>query len=61
MYQCQRCKDFSRKNKFIWKSWFEDDNDFIICRDCAYKESFGTKNVVKAKKENKLEQEEINK
>jgi len=59
-YRCQRCKEYSRRNKFSWKSWFEDD-ELIICRDCAYKESFGTKNVVQAKRENKLEQEKNDK
>ena len=59
-YRCQRCKEYSRRNKFSWKSWFKDD-ELIICRDCAYKESFGTKNVVQAKRENKLEQEKNDK
>ena len=59
-YRCQRCTEYTKRNKFLWPSWFGDDT-FIICRDCAYKESFGTKNIVQAKRENRLEQEKNDK
>ena len=58
-YICQMCGERTRKNKFSWKSWFTD-NELVICRECAYKERFGTKNMKKAKKEGILEQKEIN-
>ena len=58
-YVCQMCKEGSRKNKFSWKSWFTGD-EIVICRECAYRESYGTKNIKKAKKERILEQKEIN-
>ena len=58
-YVCQMCKEESRKNKFSWKSWFTGD-EIVICRECAYRESYGTKNIKKAKKERILEQKEIN-
>ena len=58
-YVCQMCKERTRKNKFNWKSWFTG-NELVICRECAYKEKFGTKNVKKAKKERMLEEKEIN-
>jgi len=59
MYKCQRCGEVTKKNKFIWKSWFSDD-ETIICRECAYKETFGTRNIKQAKKERILETKSIN-
>ena len=58
-YVCDMCKERTRKNRFSWKSWFED-NELVICRECAYKEKYGTKNMKKAKKERILEQKETN-
>ena len=55
MYECQMCRESTRKNKFSWKSWFTKA-ELIICIQCAYKERYGTKNMIKAKKENMLEQ-----
>ena len=49
------CKERTRRNKFSWKSWFTGD-EIVICRECAYKEKFGTKKVKKAKKERILEE-----
>ena len=54
VYECHMCKEVTRKSKFLWKSWFTDD-ELIVCRECAYKSRFGTKNIKKAKKENRLE------
>ena len=59
-YKCQMCLETTRKNKFTWKSWFTG-REIIICRECAYKESFGTKNVNKNKKQRILEKKQINK
>ena len=59
MYECQMCRESTRKNKFSWKSWFTG-KEIVICRECAYKEKFGTKNMKKAKKERILEEKEIN-
>ena len=58
-FTCQMCEEKTRKNKFSWKSWFTGD-EIVICRECAYKEKFGTKNMKKAKKEKILEKKEIN-
>ena len=58
-YKCQMCGDLTRKNKFLWKSWFTGD-EIIICRECAYKEKFGTRNMKKAKQKRILEEKEIN-
>ena len=58
-YVCQMCGERTRKNKFFWKSWFTD-NELVICRECAYKERYGTKNMKKAKQERILEKKEIN-
>ena len=59
MYRCQRCTESTKKSKFVWKSWFSD-HEAIICRECAYKESFGTRNIKQAKKERILETKSIN-
>ena len=55
-YVCDICKIRTRKNKFFWKSWFTGD-ELNICRECAYREKYGTKGMVKAKKEKLLEKE----
>ena len=54
-YKCGMCQDISRKNKFLWTSFFTD-NELFICRECAYKETYGTKGMKRAKKERLLEQ-----
>ena len=58
-YKCQMCGESTRKNKFSWKSWFTGDT-LAICRECAYREKYGTKKIKKAKKERMLEEKEIN-
>ena len=55
-YVCDICKTKTRKNKFFWKSWFTGA-ELNICRECAYKEKYGTKGMIKAKKEQLLEKE----
>ena len=57
-YACGICQTATRKNKFFWKSWFTG-NELQICRECAYREKYGTKGMIKAKKENLLEKEGI--
>ena len=59
VYKCEMCGGSSRKNKFSWKSWFTG-KEIIICRDCAYKEKYGTKNMKKARKEDLLEKKSTN-
>ena len=58
-YICQMCQIKTRKNKFYWESWFTNDK-LTICRECAYKEVYGTKNMKKAKQKRILEEKEIN-
>ena len=58
-YECQMCGEKTRRNKFLWKSWFTGD-EIVICRECAYKERFGTKNMKKAKRKRILEEKNIN-
>jgi len=55
-YACGICKRVTRKNKFFWKSYFTGD-ELNICRECAYREKYGTKGMIKAKKEKLLEKE----
>ena len=57
-YACGMCQTATRKNKFFWKSWFTGD-ELSICRECAYREKYGTKGMIKAKKEKLLEKESI--
>jgi hypothetical protein len=54
-YKCGMCRDVSRKSKFLWKSYFTED-ELFICRECAYREKFGTKGMKQAKKKRLLEQ-----
>ena len=58
-YECGMCIKVSRKNKFLWESWFTDD-ELLICRECAYKESYGTIGMKTAKQKRLLEEKEIN-
>ena len=58
-YECNMCGKVSRKNKFLWKSWFTGD-EIIICRLCAYKEQYGTEGMKTAKQKRLLEEKEIN-
>ena len=55
-YTCGICQQVTRKNKFFWKSYFTR-NELRICRECAYRETYGTKGMIKAKKEKLLEKE----
>ena len=55
-YKCDMCGEVTRKNKFSWESWFTKEK-IMICRECAYKEKYGTKGMIKAKKEKLLEKE----
>ena len=48
-YKCQMCGQSSRKNRFSWKSWLTDSK-LLICRECAYKETYGTVGMKTAKK-----------
>ena len=58
-YECGMCGKVSRKNKFSWQSWFTGDK-LTICKECAYKESYGTKGMKTAKQKRLLEEKEIN-
>ena len=58
-YECGMCRKVSRKNKFLWKSWFTD-NKLLICRECAYRETYGTIGMKTAKQKRLLEEKEIN-
>ena len=59
MYKCQMCGETTRKNSFTWKSWFTG-KELVICRECAYRERYGTKKMKKAKTNRILEEKEIN-
>jgi len=58
-YKCGMCQDVSRRNKFLWKSYFTEQ-ELFICRECAYRERYGTKEMKQAKKERLLEQKKTN-
>ena len=58
-YECDMCGKVSKKNKFSWKSMFTSDK-LLICRECAYRESYGTVNMKTAKQKRLLEEKEIN-
>ena len=54
-YKCGMCRDVSRKSKFSWTSYFTE-KELFICRECAYREKYGTKKMKQAKKKRLLEQ-----
>ena len=58
-YDCGMCRKVSRKNKFSWQSWFTG-NELLICRECAYRETYGTIGMKTAKQKRLLEEKEIN-
>ena len=58
-YKCGMCGKVSKKNRFSWKSWFTGE-ELFICRECAYKESYGTVGMKTAKQKRLLEEKEIN-
>jgi ribosome-binding protein aMBF1 (putative translation factor) len=58
-YRCKMCGERTMRNKFVWESRLTGAK-IHICRECAYKERFGTKNMKQAKKERILEEKEIN-
>ena len=58
-YVCGICQTVTRKNKFFWKSYFTG-TELFICRECAYREVFGTKKMKQAKSNRILEEKEIN-
>ena len=55
IYECDMCKDRGKKNKFFWKSSLTGA-ELFICRECAYRETYGTKKMRKAKKQRALEE-----
>tara|TARA_Y100000310_G_C20021745_1_gene507695 strand:- start:4 stop:231 length:228 start_codon:yes stop_codon:yes gene_type:complete len=58
-YECGMCRKVTRRNKFFWTSWFTD-SELLICRECAYRESYGTMGMKIAKQKRILEEKEIN-
>ena len=57
-HKCKMCGTTTKKNKFTWESRLTGSK-IEICRDCAYKERFGTKNMIQAKKDRILEKKEV--
>jgi len=56
-YECEMCKKkFIKKPRYKWTGIITGE-EIYICRDCAYKEAYGSKNKNKAKKEKRLEGE----
>ena len=52
---CKMCGNSKNTIWFSSYSWLTEDTIDKVCRDCAYRESFGSKYISKAKKENLLE------
>ncbi len=54
-FECGRCKQrIIEKPRYLWTGMITKDETYI-CRDCAYKEAYGSKNSRKAKKEKLLD------
>ena len=56
-YNCEMCgKLYVKKTKYKWIGMITKQ-EIYICRDCAYKEAYGTRDRSKAKKEKWIENE----
>ena len=56
-FECGMCKNKSiKKPRYRWTGMITKQ-EIYICRDCAYREAYGSKNKAKGKKENRLENE----
>ena len=58
--KCQMCKKVSNSKPYelTQVSFVGSENKILsVCRKCAYKETYGTKGMVKAMKENRIEKE----
>ena len=54
-YECEMCKKtFIKKPRYRWTGIITKQ-ELYICRDCAYREAYGTKNRPQAKKEKWIE------
>ena len=55
-FECGRCKErIIEKPRYLWTGMITKDETYI-CRDCAYREAYGSKNSRKAKKEKLLDE-----
>ena len=49
-YKCEMCsKKFIKKPRYLWTGIITKQ-ELYICRDCAYRETYGSKGRSKAKK-----------
>ena len=54
-FKCGRCCErIISKSRYLWIGMITKDETYI-CRDCAYRETYGSKNSSKAKKERLLD------
>ena len=54
-FKCGRCCErIISKSRYLWIGMITKDETYI-CRDCAYREAYGSKNSSKAKKERLLD------
>ena len=60
MIKCQMCKKVSNIKPYeltLVSFTGLEDTVMKVCKKCAYKETYGTKGMVKAMKESKIEKE----
>ena len=56
-YKCEMCSNrFIKKPRYQWTGLITKQ-ELYICRDCAYREAYGSRNSGKAKREKWLENE----
>tara|TARA_Y100000310_G_scaffold312002_1_gene358882 strand:- start:43 stop:252 length:210 start_codon:yes stop_codon:yes gene_type:complete len=56
-YKCGMCREnFIKKPRYRWTGIITKE-ELYICRNCAYREAYGSKNRSKAKREKLLENE----
>ena len=58
-FKCEMCtKPSIKKPMFKWTGMIIKEDELYICRNCAYREAYGSRDRNKAKKEKWLENEQ---
>ena len=63
LYNCEMCKQMKNNKPYeltLISFVGAEDTTLEVCRKCAYKETYGSKGMVHAMRENKIEQEKSN-
>ena len=59
-FKCEMCGGVSHSHQYKLHLMLTE-KDMLVCGKCAYRETYGTKNMKKAMKEGLIEEEKTNK